>query len=91
MDILDENRLTPLMWACAYGQLPTVQLLLSEGANVDQIGSEGETALHLAAAGGHQDVVRLLISKGANVNKPDDVSNSQSSYAGINQQSIERD
>ena len=36
----DMNGLTMLMWAAAYGQVPTVQLLLNHGANVNVTGRE---------------------------------------------------
>lgn len=74
IDVKDENGLTALMWASAYGQNPTVKILLSAGARVDQLGPEGETALLLAAASGHIDIVKVLISSGADVNHSDAVS-----------------
>lgn len=73
IDNEDCHGLTPLMWASAYGQFPTVQLLLKRGAAVDHVGNEGETALLLAAAGGHHDVLRLLLTSGASVNHTDEV------------------
>ncbi|KAG8235057.1 hypothetical protein J437_LFUL014560 [Ladona fulva] len=73
VDTVDSNGLTPLMWASAYGQMPTVQLLLRHGAKTENTGPDGESPLHLAAAGGHHDVLRLLLSEGASVNRADDV------------------
>ena len=70
---LDERGLTPLMWASAYGQVPTAALLLKAGAMHSVKGPDGETAIHLAAAGGHTDIIRLLIAAGASVNEIDDV------------------
>lgn len=81
VDALDGNGLTALMWASAYGQVPTVQLLLKHNALVDRVGHEGETALHYAAAGGHSDVVRILLTEGAQVNHTDDVGNTALMYA----------
>ena len=40
MDRPDNNGLTMLMWAAAYGQVPTVQLLLNHGVNVNVTGKE---------------------------------------------------
>ena len=40
MDQADNNGLTMLMWAAAYGQVPTVQLLLNHGVNVNVTGKE---------------------------------------------------
>ncbi|KAJ4434955.1 hypothetical protein ANN_23527 [Periplaneta americana] len=81
VDVKDSNGLSALMWASAYGQLPTVQLLLQHKANVDLQGPEGETPLLLAAAGGHHEVVRLLLSEGAAVNHSDEVGNTALMYA----------
>ncbi|XP_026290950.1 ankyrin repeat family A protein 2 [Frankliniella occidentalis] len=80
-DSPDENGLTPLMWAAAYGQLSTVQLFLKHGAQIDKLGPEGETPLLLAAAAGHHDVVRLLLNEGAAVNHADDIGNTAIMYA----------
>ena len=40
IDGSDGHGLTMMMWAAAYGQVPTVQLLLSHGANVNVVGAE---------------------------------------------------
>jgi len=61
----DHRRRTPLIWSAAYGQTPTVTLLVSHGAEVNAEGDEGETALHMAAAGGHHDAVKALLVRGA--------------------------
>jgi ankyrin repeat protein len=45
----DDNQ--PLHCACLEGHLETVKLMVSHGANVDEIGNFGITPLHLAAAG----------------------------------------
>lgn len=81
VDIIDDNGLTALMWASAYGQNPTVQMLLSAGARVDHWGPQGETALLLAAANGHIDIVKVLISSGADVNHSDALGNTALMYA----------
>nr|CAD7594897.1 unnamed protein product [Timema genevievae] len=81
VDLLDSNGLTPLMWASAYGQVPTVQLLLQRGAQVDKQGPESETSLLLAAAGGHHDIVKILLTEGAFVNHIDEVGNTALMYA----------
>ena len=60
------------MWAAAYGQAPTVSLLLRHGADVNAHGQEDETALHLAAARGHHDVARILVAAGGVVDAKDE-------------------
>lgn len=56
---------TPLHRACAAGNAPMVQELISWGAEVDAVNSMNLTALHLACYAGHADVVRLLLENGA--------------------------
>ena len=60
---------TPLQAAARGGHLEVVELLLSEGAEVNaQFDARIPTALHLAAVSGHVDMVRLLLRMGADVN-----------------------
>lgn len=73
IDEPDEQGLTGLMWASAYGQLGSAKLLLKAGANKNLHGNNGETALHLAAAYGHHDLVKLLLNHGADSNASDEV------------------
>ncbi|CAH2003619.1 unnamed protein product [Acanthoscelides obtectus] len=71
VDIRDEHNVAALHWACHYGQVSTVQLLLSCGASVNLLGPEEESPLHLAASGGHLEIVRMLIKAGADINHVD--------------------
>ncbi|XP_011162732.1 ankyrin repeat family A protein 2 isoform X2 [Solenopsis invicta] len=71
VDKTDENGLTGLMWASAYGQLGSARQLLKRGASINRCGSKLQTSLHLAAAYGHHDVVKLLLSHGADPNARD--------------------
>lgn len=73
VDEVDENGLTSLLWASSYGQLVTVKLLLSKGANPSFRGKNGETALHLASSNGHIHIVKELLSANVNVNDVDEV------------------
>lgn len=45
-----------------------MQLLLEEGARINQKQANGNTALHLAVKAGHEKVVRLLLKNKANIN-----------------------
>jgi ankyrin repeat protein len=58
---------TPLMLAAFEGNLPAVQRLLAEGADVNSRDEAGDTALMFAAFKGHAAVVYLLLLHGANV------------------------
>ena len=56
------NDYTPLHWAAAHGDLRAVDVLLTGGADPDEITriDDYETALDVAAAAGHLDVVARL-------------------------------
>src|SRR5215468_11113657 len=61
------------MMAAYYANLDVIQLLLSHGANVNAVDSDGETALHYAARADSAsvEIVRILLQKGADVNVRD--------------------
>lgn len=59
---------TALAEAAGQGNMPIVQLLLSQGATVNIKIGDSEPALQNACAGGHFAIVRLLLDKGADVN-----------------------
>jgi ankyrin repeat protein len=51
------------------GKKDEVERLLADGANVNEVGEWGRTALGWAVAGQHPDVVKLLLEKGARPNQ----------------------
>lgn len=53
------------------GNVEVLQEFLKYEADVNEVDSEGLTALHLAAVEGHTSVVKVLLSEGANVTKAD--------------------
>ncbi|KAH6641229.1 ankyrin repeat-containing domain protein [Chaetomium tenue] len=55
--------LTPLIAAATEGHSRVVQLLLDEGANLDAVGKNNETALKGAIKNGHAAVIKLLYDK----------------------------
>ena len=67
-----------LIEAARHGDLPTVQQLLTQGANVHATDSAGETALIAAAYANHLAVAQHLIEAGADVNVQDNTR--QSAY-----------
>lgn len=68
----DQDKLTPLMKACAKGDLKTVNDLVEKGADVNYPHAQFRvTPLMFAAYFGHADVVKLLIAKGAKVTARD--------------------
>ncbi|XP_043241139.1 ankyrin repeat family A protein 2-like isoform X3 [Amphibalanus amphitrite] len=81
VDESDDMGYSALMWASAYGQVPTVRLLLEHKANSARLGPDGETPLILATSSGHYEIVRLLINAGADVNHADENGNTALMYA----------
>jgi CubicO group peptidase (beta-lactamase class C family) len=72
--ILGKESLTEkLISAAGIGNLDDIEMLLSNGADVNAIGELGLTALHKATMSGRKDAVDLLIKKGAdpNIKMPD--------------------
>jgi uncharacterized protein len=59
---------TALLFAVRAGSVDAVRTLLDAGANVDDMLSDGESALVLAAANAHWDVVSFLLDRGADPN-----------------------
>lgn len=59
---------TPLHIAAMTGYLPSVQLLLDNGAPLGAEDGYGRIELYYAAANGHMSVVELLLHRGANAN-----------------------
>ena len=62
-----KKRQNELLEASNGGDDMDVEILLGEGAEVEWVGSEGKTALHLAAQYGHKRVVKLLLDHGADI------------------------
>lgn len=70
--------LTPLAWGADAGSAEAVELLLNQGADVDQDAIVGTTALHAAAMGGssqgnrdpeaYQKTAEILLRHGASLN-----------------------
>ncbi|CAH1798952.1 unnamed protein product [Owenia fusiformis] len=56
-----------LQWAAGNGDIETARLLLSNGADVNWIGSYFRTALHYATYSDHAEMVNLLLDHDANV------------------------
>ncbi len=61
----------PLHFAAQRGNLPMVELLLSQGVEIDGKGPLDMTPLHWAALMGHEPVVAFLLMKGAEINRRD--------------------
>ncbi|MDO8348952.1 MAG: ankyrin repeat domain-containing protein [Planctomycetota bacterium] len=66
IDERDEDGRTALHYACSFGRLGMVRLLLQRGADRDLVNEHfHENPLHLATAGTHLGVVLVLLQHGA--------------------------
>jgi len=65
-----ESGITPLLLAAMQGNKTMVELLLANGADVDEKDSKEYTPLMHAAEKGHTDLVKYLMEKGAPVITP---------------------
>lgn len=70
--LVEQQDLHRALWgAASEGHMDMSSLLLSNGADVNKSGKNGETPLSRAARGGHIDVCNTLIRAGADINKSD--------------------
>ncbi|KAJ3286312.1 hypothetical protein HK104_009108 [Borealophlyctis nickersoniae] len=65
---LARNKPFPLVYAAESNDLGKVRQLLKDGADVNQRGAVGDTALHLAVAFSNTEMMGILLSSGADPN-----------------------
>ena len=61
------TEMTPLHVAVKNGDVESTRLLLTQGANFDEVNKYHVTPLHLAVESANEDIVKLLLEYGANV------------------------
>ena len=66
-----EGGFTPLLHAIMPGDLDVVRVLLAAGANVDEAGPDGVTALMLALVKRHEAIALFLLDQGADAHAAD--------------------
>jgi ankyrin repeat protein len=71
LNVTDQRRLTPLMFAIKKGEYAIVEMLLNAGANVNVRDKYGDTALILAIEKKQLYIASKLIKAGADVNMRD--------------------
>lgn len=79
--ISDDRNNTPVMDAASSGDLDSLKLLVSEGANLETQSKNGQTALILAVGHGDVEVSNYLLSTGADYVVKDFLGMSAKSYA----------
>lgn len=72
IDDPDGSGMTPLMWAAYRGSYTYLEVLLSQGAQIDLRDSVGRTALTLAIEATSMKCAKALLTAGANPNIADD-------------------
>jgi ankyrin repeat protein len=70
MKIIGRFSMSPLVYS-AFGNQPMAALLLSRGANVNEIDDDKISVLSWAVISNHSNIVQLLLAKGAKVNQVD--------------------
>ena len=66
VNVKGNNNVTPLILASQQGKLYVVEDLLDRGARVNDVMTDGKTALLMACKNGHTEIVKRLMEKGAN-------------------------
>ncbi len=65
---LNQENITPLMFACKEGHIEIVGCLLINGADINYENEYGLTAIRYACQYGHLNIVQLLLANGADPN-----------------------
>merc|ERR1719378_1949298 len=65
----DFKGVTPLGYAVGHDQLSAVKVLIDAKANLDEVDSVGNSAVHFAAGYGRVKVLEHLLARGANASK----------------------
>jgi len=67
LEAMDQQGTTPLLAACAAGQLALAQMLIESGVDISAANMGGNTPMFTACAAGHIEVAQMLVEKGADM------------------------
>ena len=84
VDVLDENKQTPLHLSAAVNATKCTELLLQAGAKVDCRDASGQTALVIAASHNRAEIVQVLLKAKADVNIANDYGSTPLQIAVVN-------
>jgi len=68
MNALDEEKYTPLHWACMRAHWDVAEYLIENGADVSVQGGDGGTVMNWAVHHDNVKIIKLMIDKGAKLN-----------------------
>jgi ankyrin repeat protein len=68
----NDNKTTVLMFACKYGNIELVKLILKTCTNIDALDNYAQSALSIAIYENNYDLAKLLIDNGANIHTMND-------------------
>ncbi|MBN2245368.1 MAG: ankyrin repeat domain-containing protein [Candidatus Aminicenantes bacterium] len=68
LNALDEDKYTPLHWACMRAHWDVAKYLIEQGADLNIQGGDGGTPMNWAVHHDDVEIVKLLIDKGAKLN-----------------------
>lgn len=71
LESADDDGFTPLHLAVIQGNVPLVNLLVANKANVNAVDNEGHSVVHWATVCGEIDALRALLAAGADISKTD--------------------
>jgi len=69
VDVQDLRGITPLGHAVGHDQLSAIKVLINAKANLDNVDSVGDSAVHFAAGYGKVEVLEHLLARGASASK----------------------
>ena len=72
VNVTDNNKRTPLHYACAAGNSNSARVLIEKGAQIDLADANGQTALSIAAQFGNSPCITLLLDHKAKIKIVDD-------------------
>jgi len=64
----DEDKYTPLHWACMRAHWDVAEFLIAEGADLNVVGGDGGTQINWAVHHDNVEIVKLMVEKGAKLN-----------------------
>lgn len=68
LNATDEDKYTPLHWACMRGHWDIAEYLIEKGADLNVVGGDGGTQINWAVHHDNVEIIKLMVEKGAKLN-----------------------